>query len=255
MAVDTTPESSFSLLFSIARANAELLRWNLQNLAFNDGGRASGFFSLDTTQTGGSLADFDIKVTGGKYPSFEYTPRPGIAGSWGPVGFGGQGSVGASFSTTSGPERTLQLAPTLTQPGTYPLKTLKDPSYDPYVMSFEVLGNFLNPNPDLAPRWLRTGSLTTGTPQPPSHGTLVRWTLDGVKFDEGATATGSFIYDASTGTVLDFNVQLNGPLNGFPYGIGTVTQRYPCQPNNVAFANGPRCWVGYGRVELGLIVF
>jgi hypothetical protein len=58
----------------IEHAHAELVRWNLQNLLFNDGAVATGFFSLDTTQTSGPLADFDIKVSVGQYPSFEYTP-------------------------------------------------------------------------------------------------------------------------------------------------------------------------------------
>ena len=59
----------------VQAATAELLRWNLQNVTFNDGGMATGFFSMDSKQEGGALADFDVRVTGGKSPSFEYSPQ------------------------------------------------------------------------------------------------------------------------------------------------------------------------------------
>jgi hypothetical protein len=165
-----------TLIAQTRPAMSDLLRWNLQNVLFTDGATASGFFSLDATQTSGSLADFDIKVTGGKYPSFEYTPREGISGSWGPLGSPSQNQkVGAVFSTSSGPVRSLQLVPALNQPGTYPLNSVSNTyNFDAgapfYTQSFEQLGNPLADPTNPAPRWLRTGSLTTGTPQPSSHG-------------------------------------------------------------------------------------
>jgi hypothetical protein len=67
--------------------------------------------------------------------------------------------------------------------------------------------------------------------------------LSGVKFADGGAATGSFIYDAATGAVLDFDFHFEGSLNGFPY--VEANQSYPCQPNNVLFP-GERCWVAQG---------
>ena len=55
-------------------AIAELLRWSLQDVRFNDGGVATGFFVFDTTVLDGTAKDFDIKATGGQFPAFEYTP-------------------------------------------------------------------------------------------------------------------------------------------------------------------------------------
>src|SRR5262249_49803375 len=134
--------------------------------------------------------------------------------------------------------------------GTYSLNTLNPPSYNPHIMSFEQIGNPIHDSGALAPRWVKAGSLTTGTPKPPSQGTLVRWTLEDVKFAEGGTATGSFIYDASTGTVSDFDFHFDGPLNGFPY--RDVNQSYPCQPNNTFAPAGGRCWNWNRLVARGL---
>ena len=235
------PAAVALVLFGTRDTNAEVLRWNLQNVGFTDGATATGFFSLDITH--GSLTDFDIKVTGGQYPSFEYTPRKGVAGFWGqlyhpaPTG----GSPGAVFSTTSGPMRSLQLVPS--QRATHPLNSINNTgSSEPFSdLSYENVGFS---GTDLPPRWIRTGSLTIGAPQTPSD-ILVKWTLDGVKFDDGSTATGSFIYDASAGTVVDFDLH----FEGFPF--GDANQHFPCQPDNVVllsdFVTGP-CWVAQGLV-------
>jgi hypothetical protein len=59
-------------------ASAEVVRWDLQNMKFDDGGTASGFFFWNADQPGGQfITDFDIKVSGGNtaiFPAFEYTP-------------------------------------------------------------------------------------------------------------------------------------------------------------------------------------
>src|SRR4051812_47408077 len=54
-------------------AHASLVTWNLEGTRFNDGGVATGFFTLTDTPSV-ALSDFDIKVSGGSWPSFEYTP-------------------------------------------------------------------------------------------------------------------------------------------------------------------------------------
>jgi hypothetical protein len=74
-------------------------------------------------------------------------------------------------------------------------------------------------------RWLLTCSITTGIPEQPKHGTLVRWILEGVKFGNGGTASGSFIYDASRDTVVDFN------LHSDESALGGINQLFPCQPS------------------------
>jgi hypothetical protein len=63
-----------AMVGDVQHATGNVLRWNLQNVTFNDGGTATGFFALDTAPES-QPADFDVKVTGGKYPSFEYSPQ------------------------------------------------------------------------------------------------------------------------------------------------------------------------------------
>ena len=47
----------------------------------------------------------------------------------------------------------------------------------------------------------------------PLHAAPVRWTLSNVTFSDGSTSTGSFVYDASTDQILDWDVTLNcGPV-------------------------------------------
>jgi hypothetical protein len=72
-----------ALLFTMGPASATLVTWHLQNVRFDDGGTASGFFVYDTEKPPRSgfpdvLVDFDVQVSGGPtgthFPSFEYTP-------------------------------------------------------------------------------------------------------------------------------------------------------------------------------------
>jgi len=237
-------------------ATADLLRWNLQNVAFNDGGVATGFFLLDT-QTAGSLtplADFDVKVTGGKYPAYEYTPQSSSGSGRADPNFPGFSSVGAGFVATG---RSLSLrADQLTQRGTYPLRSINYGSLGSTAsdyLSLEDQGQLDVLHPA---RWIRTGSVTTGIPQPP--GALVKWTLDGVKFDNGGTATGWFVYDASLGTVGDFNLHVEGLCAIFNCSDGVVqdiNQSFPCQPPPYSFA--PPCWQVrvYPRAAPGTLSF
>jgi len=79
-------------------------RWHLQNVTFEDGGRAAGYFdwAADAPQ-GEQLREFDITVTGGdlqKFPAFTFnalvaTPY-GVQSSW--DGFYDYGGVGAPFT-------------------------------------------------------------------------------------------------------------------------------------------------------------
>jgi hypothetical protein len=216
-----------AMVGDVQHATGNVLRWNLQNVTFNDGGTATGFFALDTAPES-QPADFDVKVTGGKYPSFEYRP---------------QSSVGFRVSATFTPNNDLVIfgsqldtraftlgTPTLTQTGTNSLTSLNSSVFD---VSYERMGIGGGFPPA---RWVLTGSITTGIPEQPKHGTLVRWTLDGVKFGNGGTASGSFIYDASRDTVVDFN------LHSDESALGDINQSFPCQPQIQSPSAGPPCW-------------
>jgi PEP-CTERM motif len=73
-------------------AGATVVTWSLDG-EFDDGGVANGFFTLNDTPSI-ALSNYDIKVSGGNFPDFEYTPAsasgeiPGTAY----VLFGSQGS-------------------------------------------------------------------------------------------------------------------------------------------------------------------
>jgi len=66
---------SVVLLVTASASQATVVTWYLQNMTFDDGGSASGFFTIDT-DTDSGLSDFDIKTTSGANisSSFEYTP-------------------------------------------------------------------------------------------------------------------------------------------------------------------------------------
>jgi hypothetical protein len=50
-------------------------------------------------------------------------------------------------------------------------------------------------------------------PTVPLHALSIEWTLGGVTFDDGATAAGTFIYDASTNTYNNWNISVTaGPV-------------------------------------------
>jgi hypothetical protein len=69
----------------LSPAFGTIVRWNLKDVKFDDGGAASGFVVLDVNETGNGaspgtnpqLVDWDIKVSGGNeadFAPFEYTP-------------------------------------------------------------------------------------------------------------------------------------------------------------------------------------
>lgn len=55
----------------------------------------------------------------------------------------------------------------------------------------------------------------------------VLWNLDGVIFSDGGAGSGDFVYEASTGTVLDWNLTTGagGSFDGFVYTPTTSTAR------------------------------
>jgi hypothetical protein len=224
------------ILGDLQLATANVLRWNLQNVTFNDGGTATGFFTLDTA-AGSQPADFDVKVTGGKYAPYEYHPQRSAAYR-GPATFTPGNNIVSFYSQLD--IRTFNLGtPALTQPGTYSLTSLNNSSVDSS-LEFKYIGGGFPPA-----RWMLTGSITTGMPEAPKHGTLVRWALDGVKFGNGGTASGSFVYDASRHIVVDFNLHSDVTVLGETHlGEQAINQLFPCQPSiqSPSPDSGPLCW-------------
>ena len=47
----------------------------------------------------------------------------------------------------------------------------------------------------------------------PAQADPIIWTLHGVTFDDGGTATGRFTYDAATNTYYDWNVSVTGAFH------------------------------------------
>jgi hypothetical protein len=98
------------------------------------------------------------------------------------------------------------------------------------------------------------------------HATSIDWTLGGVTFDDGATASGTFTYDASTGTYIDWNISVtDGPTflayNYLP-GVdgGFVGNPDPLAADFVAFTTNPssgrylRLWFDSPLTDAGGII-
>src|SRR5688572_18672087 len=83
-----------------------------------------------------------------------------------------------------------------------------------------------------------------------AHALLIRWTLSGATFTDGGTASGSFLYDANSSTVTDFDVtttagsvllgnhyvDLNGAFPPYPSnGFAVVIPEAPPLPPNAPF--------------------
>ena len=58
-----------------------------------------------------------------------------------------------------------------------------------------------------------------------AQATPMTWTLNNVKFNDGSTANGSFVFDASTGTYMDVLITTGaasyetGELVSYPFGV------------------------------------
>jgi hypothetical protein len=83
-----------------------------------------------------------------------------------------------------------------------------------------------------------------------ANASLIRWTLSGATFTDGGTASGSFLYDAATATVAEFDVtttagavlagahyvDLNGAFPPYPAnGFAVVIPAAPPFPPNAPF--------------------
>ena len=77
----------------------------------------------------------------------------------------------------------------------------------------------------------------------------ITWTLQNAVFNDGGVATGSFVFDADTQTVVSYNIQTSGgnttnfPAFLFQNGVGYNMYASPNPPTNtIYFANLPHEW-------------
>lgn len=91
-----------ALLLVAGGAQAMPVTWTLQNVTFDDGGTASGWFVYDADTPQAAVTEFSISVAGGDtqvFPPITYDPSNTSAG----VSDGGAGGFGAVFSLNGEP--------------------------------------------------------------------------------------------------------------------------------------------------------
>jgi hypothetical protein len=186
--------------------------WYLKNARFDDGGLASGFFTIGDRVIRPRLSTsvtFDIKVSGGDtatFPPWEYTCCEGFL-------FHDQltHKQHVSIETYGGRRLSLDPTPELGTDGTVSFSGLEQ-SYECFVCG--------------GPRRSFRGQLTTmPVPTPPQN--LVRWDLHGITFTDGATASGFFVMDNRgvptpghpANLLVDFDIVISGSPDsaGFHY--------------------------------------
>jgi hypothetical protein len=74
----------------------------------------------------------------------------------------------------------------------------------------------------------------------PVHADPIVWTLQDVTFDDGATATGNFTYDAATNKYSDWNILMSGGSSKFPgiYSSSIYRSSAHGDATDVAFSGG-----------------
>jgi len=160
------------LLFAIAlpiihpiNALGVQVTWNLDDIVFDDGGRASGYFIFDTEYPIGSelaITDWEITVSGGDetlFPEFTYDPSNSVSG-YGQWGSDDVVYYMLQFAKTDDPsiynDRLLSLRPSevlISTNGTIPLNL-----DDGYIWNYECY----NCNPY---RLITSGSIVAQTPE------------------------------------------------------------------------------------------
>jgi hypothetical protein len=138
-----------ALLILSSNVRADIVRWELRNVIFDDGATTTGFFDFDRDAGvyypllqlhSGILYDFDFKVSGGARPAFEYDPDT--------AHFRTDAAYGLQFNTDEGRFFYIGLSHSQVAPGqvlpngpigaTYPIDTV-DHEYD-FLSAREYLG-------------------------------------------------------------------------------------------------------------------
>lgn len=98
----------FSLLFVAGVSQAMPVTWTLQNVTFDDGGTASGWFVYDADTPQALTTQFSISVSGGDVKTFPpITYDPSNASMY--VADGGTGNTGAVFSLNDSSGRGIRI--------------------------------------------------------------------------------------------------------------------------------------------------
>jgi hypothetical protein len=178
---------------SVDYANATSTLWHLDDVKLDDGAMATGSFEYTSGQF--DLTNFDIKVSGGGLPTFEYTPANSSARSSPDcviehrgVCFGKQQST--FFFLKGGGHRTLLLN-TLPFDGTAQRLSLAGPPEPGALVPQDSREEIV--------RRITEGSVGPGTA--PNT-----WKFVGVRFDDGGTVTGSFLWDRTSTELSHFHV-------------------------------------------------
>lgn len=98
----------FALLLVAGSAHAMPITWTLQNVTFDDGGTASGWFIYDADQPQAPTTQFSISVSGGNVKTFPpITYDASNASMY--VGEGGAGDTGTVFSLNDASLRQIRI--------------------------------------------------------------------------------------------------------------------------------------------------
>ncbi|HEX4594099.1 MAG TPA: hypothetical protein VH157_07480 [Bryobacteraceae bacterium] len=172
---------------AIAAAQAAPVTYTLSGVAFSDSATASGSFQYDAATN--TYSNVNITTT--------VATRAGVTYNTVSTGLAGDSSgvlviTGAAGSQIGLPGLSLLFAPVL--PGTAGTATLTGQEAD--------CSDSVCTAPSGTARSISAGSVTATL----GAGVPRQWFLAGVKFVDGATATGSFTFDASSGTFSNVNI-------------------------------------------------
>ena len=182
----------FALLTHSAWATS--LQYSFDDVAFDDGGIATGTFVYDTELE--EVTDWNITTSGGNesnFPPFTYSPETSTASRFDAGDL--QPRITFRDSEAQSQARALRMTPTLplTDGGEIPLQ-------------LETAGGSVECFNCFPSRSIISGALTDTS----ASATSLQYSLDDVAFDDGGIATGTFVYDTELDEVTDWNITASG---------------------------------------------
>jgi uncharacterized repeat protein (TIGR01451 family) len=169
-----------------AVANAVPLTYNLSGVTFSDGGTASGSFQYDAVTN--AYSNVNIMTAGGSRSGATYHS---VSGGFAPDSSGILLVTMAGAGQTGLPGLALFFSPVLNGAGG--MSTLTGEEAD-----------CVDPECTMPSGTMRT--ITAGTVSAGAAATPKTWYLRNFTFADGATATGSFVFDASTHSFSSVNI-------------------------------------------------
>ena len=170
-----------------AGANAVPLTYNLSGVTFSDSGTASGSFQYDAVTNAYSNVNI-ITTNGGSRSGATYNS---VSGGFAPDSGGILLVTMAGAGQTGLPGLALFFSPVLNGAGGMSTLTGEE-------------ANCVDPECTMPSGTMRT--ITAGTVSAGAAATPMTWFLTGFTFADGATATGSFVFDASTHSFSSVNI-------------------------------------------------